>query len=63
MRPPSFPARRFRPITALQPGTRRYSRLERRVLKVWPYAEFGGLAMDSLEMELAGLTTPKPERP
>lgn len=42
-----------------QPGTRRYSRLERRVLKVWPYAEFAGLAMDSLEIELAGLDNPK----
>lgn len=38
-----------------QPGSRRYSRLERRVLKVWPYAEYAGLAMDSLERELAGI--------
>ena len=42
-----------------QPGTRRYSRLERRVLKVWPYAEFAGLAMDSLESELAAIESPK----
>lgn len=42
-----------------QPGSRRYSRLERRVIKVWPYAEFAGLAMDSLETELATITSPK----
>lgn len=42
-----------------QPGTRRYSRLERRVLKVWPYAEFAGLAMDSLERELSGIDSPR----
>jgi len=38
-----------------QPGTRRYSRLEKRVLKVWPYAQYAGLAMDSLEQELEGI--------
>lgn len=42
-----------------QPGSRRYSRLERRVIKVWPYAAFAGLAMDSLERELATITSPK----
>lgn len=42
-----------------QPGSRRYSRLERRVLKVWPYAEFAGLAMDSLDAELAGMESAK----
>ena len=42
-----------------QPGTRRYSRLEKRVLKVWPYAEFAGLAMDSLESELSAIESPK----
>ncbi len=35
-----------------QPGSRRYSRLEKRVLKVWPYAAFAGEAMESLEAEL-----------
>ena len=38
-----------------QPGSRRYSRLEKRVLKVWPYADFAGLVMDSLERELPHL--------
>jgi hypothetical protein len=33
--------------------------LERRVIKVWPYAAFAGLAMDSLERELASITSPK----
>lgn len=42
-----------------QPGTRRYSRLEKRVLKVWPYAAFAGLAMDSLEAELKGVASQK----
>lgn len=40
-----------------QPGTRRYSRLEKRVIKVWPYAEYAGLAMDSLETELAAVAS------
>ena len=35
-----------------QPGPRRYSRLERRVLKVWPYAAYAGMVMDTLEAEL-----------
>ncbi|MDC0600013.1 DUF4294 domain-containing protein [Flavobacteriales bacterium] len=42
-----------------QPGTRRFSRLEKRVLKVWPYAAFAGLAMDSLEAELANTPSKK----
>ena len=44
-----------------QPGTRRFNRLEKRVLKVWPYASFAGLAMDSLEAELA-ITPSKKQR-
>jgi len=42
-----------------QPGSRRFNRLEKRVLKVWPYAEFAGLAMDSLEQELASIQSKK----
>ena len=42
-----------------QPGTRRYNRLEKRVLKVWPYAAYAGLAMDSLEAELEGIASQK----
>lgn len=38
-----------------QPGSRRYSRLERRVLKVWPYAAYAGQVMDTLERELPAL--------
>jgi hypothetical protein len=38
-----------------QPGSKRYSRLEKRVIKVWPYAVYAGLAMDSLEAELQGI--------
>ncbi len=46
----------------IQPGSRRYSRLEKRVLKVWPYADFAGRAMDSLEIEMAGIATKKERR-
>jgi hypothetical protein len=46
----------------VQPGSRRYSRLEKRVLKVWPYADFAGRAMDSLEIELADIATKKERR-
>ncbi len=35
-----------------QPGSKRYRRLEKRVLKVWPYAAFAGQTMDSLETEM-----------
>ena len=43
----------------VQPGSRRYSRLERRVLKVWPYAAYAGQVMDTLEVELATLPDAK----
>ena len=42
-----------------QPGSKRFHRLEKRVLKVWPYAEFAGFAMDSLENELAFISAKK----
>ena len=48
--PPSIPADH-----RCQPGSRRYSRLEKRVLKVWPYAAYAGQMMDTLERELPGL--------
>ncbi len=41
------------------PGSKRYSRLEKRVIKVWPYAAYAGLAMDSLEVELQGIPSGK----
>jgi len=43
----------------VQPGSKRYSRLERRVLKVWPYAAFAGSAMENLETEMASLSDGK----
>lgn len=46
----------------VQPGSRRYSRLEKRVLKVWPYADFAGRAMDSLEIEMADIDSKKERR-
>lgn len=52
--PPSIPADH-----RCQPGSRRYSRLEKRVLKVWPYAAYAGLVMDTLERELPGLPDSK----
>ena len=48
--PPAVP-----PNHPCQPGSKRYSRLERRVLKVWPYAQYAGLVMDTLETELPHL--------
>ena len=42
-----------------QPGSKRYSRLEKRVIKVWPYAAYAGQAMDSLETELQGIPSSK----
>lgn len=48
--PPSIPTDH-----RCQPGSRRYSRLEKRVLKVWPYAAYAGQVMDTLEHELRGL--------
>ena len=45
-----------------QPGSKRYSRLERRVLKVWPYAQFAGEAMDSLEVEMAHIESKRDRR-
>jgi len=54
---PDFPAGH-----RCQPGSRRYSRLEKRVLKVWPYAAFAGQAMDSLEQELKGMDSRRERR-
>ena len=51
---PSIPAGHPTP-----PGSKRYNRLEKRVIKVWPYAAYAGLAMDSLEMELEGIPSAK----
>lgn len=51
---PSIPA-----YHRTQPGSKRYSRLEKRVIKVWPYAAYAGLAMDSLETELHGIPSSK----
>ena len=45
-----------------QPGSKRYSRLERRVLKVWPYAQFAGETMDSLEVEMATIESKRDRR-
>lgn len=45
-----------------QPGSKRYSRLERRVLKVWPYAQFAGEAMDSLEVNMANIESKRDRR-
>ena len=45
-----------------QPGSRRYSRLEKRVLKVWPYAAFAGEAMAELEAELLTIPEEKARR-
>mgnify|MGYP002633439908 FL=1 len=36
--------------------SRRYSSLEKKVLKVWPYASLAGVLMDSLRIELDGIT-------
>lgn len=38
-----------------QVGTHRYTRLERRVLKVWPYARQAGETMAALEAELESM--------
>jgi len=50
------------PDHRVQPGSKRYSRLERRVLKVWPYAQFAGEAMDSLEVDMANLESKRDRR-
>ena len=59
MKPSSSPVQAFQQATAPQPGSKRYSRLEKRVIKVWPYAAYAGLAMDSLETELQGIPSAK----
>ena len=45
-----------------QPGSKRYRRLEKRVLKVWPYAAFAGQTMDSLETEMARINSKRERR-
>ena len=45
-----------------QPGSKRYRRLEKRVLKVWPYAAFAGKTMDSLETEMARIHSKRERR-
>ena len=45
-----------------QPGSKRYRRLEKRVLKVWPYASFAGKTMDSLETEMARIHSKRERR-
>ena len=45
-----------------QPGSKRYRRLEKRVLKVWPYASFAGQTMDSLETEMTQINSRRERR-
>lgn len=50
-----FPAPVIPEDHRIQIGTKRYSRLERRVLKVWPYAQQAGETMAALEVELEAI--------
>lgn len=42
-----------------QYGSKRYTSLERKVLKVWPYASYAGTIMNSLEETLSNVTCDK----
>lgn len=46
-------------LAQVDSSSRRYSSLEKKVLKVWPYASIAGHLMDSLRIDLSGILDKK----